>query len=81
MKTLTIRGLPEEVHSLLKSRAKKNRRSLNQEVIAELTKVEEEQAKYERVGRLIAGAESVRRGIAEPLTKDEIADAIREGRR
>lgn len=81
MKTLTIRGLPDEAYSLLKSRAQKNRRSLNQEVIAELTKVEEVQGKYERVARLIAGAERVRRGVKVPLSREEISAGIREGRK
>jgi len=80
MKTLTIRGLPDEVHALLKSRAQKNRRSLNQEVISELSRVEEAQGKYERVTRLKAGAERVRQGVKGPLSREEISAGIREGR-
>ena len=34
MPTLTIRNLPEDLHAALKERARKNRRSLNQEVIS-----------------------------------------------
>ena len=34
MATLTIRNLPEDLHAALKERARKNRRSLNQEVIS-----------------------------------------------
>ena len=39
MATLTIRNLPDELHAILKERARQNRRSLNQEVIAELSAV------------------------------------------
>lgn len=39
MAALTIRNLPDELHARLKEQAKRNRRSLNQEVIAELEAV------------------------------------------
>jgi plasmid stability protein len=39
MATITIRDLPEHLHLILKQRARRNRRSLNQEVIAELAEV------------------------------------------
>jgi plasmid stability protein len=36
MPTLTIKGLPERLHEVLKMSAERNRRSLNSEVIARL---------------------------------------------
>ena len=42
MPTLTIRNMPDALHEALKERAKKNRRSMNQEVIAELSELAEE---------------------------------------
>jgi antitoxin FitA len=39
MATIAIRDLPEHLHLILKQRARRNRRSLNQEVIAELAEV------------------------------------------
>jgi plasmid stability protein len=81
MKTLTIRGLPDEVHAFLKNRAQSNRRSLNQEVIAELSRVQELKRKNERVARLIAGSEQVGRGVKVPLSREEIVSAIHDGRR
>ena len=36
MKSITIKGIPDELHKRLKAEAKRNRRSLNQEVIARL---------------------------------------------
>jgi plasmid stability protein len=81
MKTVTIRGLPDETHALLKKRAQSNRRSLNQEVIAELSRVEGLRKKDDRVARLIAGAQQVGRGVKLPLSGKEIVEAIHEGRR
>jgi len=37
MATLTLRNVPDDLYAALKESAKRNRRSLNQEVIAELT--------------------------------------------
>ena len=68
MKTLTIRGVPNEVHARLKARAKANRRSLNQEVIAELSElsprspVDEATRKRQRAEELIAMVEEMRGG-------------------
>ncbi len=80
MKTLTIRGLPEDVHDRLKASAKQNRRSLNQEVIALLAR--DKQGSVEtRVSRLLAGADRVRQGVVEPLSIEEIKTGIEEGRK
>ena len=39
MTTLTLKGLPDELHAALKRRAQRNRRSLNSEAIACLEQV------------------------------------------
>ena len=78
---LTIRGLPDEVHARLKERAKRNRRSLNQEVIAELAEIGKKAECNERIERLIADAERIRQGVKQPLSPSEIDLAIKEGRR
>ena len=87
MKSLTIRGLPSEVHTNLKERAKRNRRSLNQEVIAELSSladiepVDEGQRKRARAEAMIAKSAEFRKGLSGFLTAEEIDAGIREGRR
>jgi len=89
MKTLTIRGLPDKVHGALKERAQLNRRSLNQEVIAELAagamnrpvKVDEETRKRQRAELIIAKVNRMRSGMTRFMTEKEIDEAIREGKR
>jgi plasmid stability protein len=87
MKTLTIRGVPDEVHEALQVRARLNRRSVNQEVIAELAgKVgplsaeAEAVRKRKRAEEKIALAEKIRSGIAQFMTAAEIDAAVEEGR-
>ncbi|MCF6311002.1 MAG: Arc family DNA-binding protein [Verrucomicrobiales bacterium] len=80
MKTLTIRGLPDEVHGRLKKRAKANRRSLNQEVIAELAREYEVEERKAKVERIIASADRFRAGLKRTLSAEEIREAIEEGR-
>lgn len=41
MATLTLRNVPDELYAALKESAKRNRRSLNQEAIAELARARE----------------------------------------
>lgn len=87
MKTLTIRGLPSEVHANLKDRAKRNRRSLNQEVIAELSALggiepfDAEQRKRARAEAMIARSAEFRKGLSGFLTAEDIDAGIKEGRR
>jgi plasmid stability protein len=84
MATLTIRNLPDQVHERLKEQAKRNRRSLNQEVIAELElRVLEGDvaAKKQRVADLITRAAELRAELIVPLTTEEIRAGIEEGRR
>jgi len=69
MKTLTIRGLPEQVHVRLKEQAKRNRRSLNQEIIAELSDVRSEREDF--VEKMLAASDEVQKGVLRPITHEE----------
>lgn len=82
MATLTIRNFPDEVHERLKEQAKRNRRSLNQEVIAELVERQgKEIAERERfVSQVIAGSEAVSAAVRQPMTTEEVRRAMEEGR-
>ena len=80
MKTLTIRGLPDEVHERLKKRAKANRRSLNQEVIAELAREAEAGERKDKVARVLESVEKFRAGLKQTLSAEEIREAIEDGR-
>lgn len=88
MATLTIRNLPDDLHARLKEQAKRHRRSLNQEVIAELSadvgaKGEDERmaAARERWARANAMISEMRANLPRFLSGDEIDAAIREGRK
>ncbi len=83
MATLTIRNLPEELHEALKIRAKRNLRSLNQEVIAELRRVamvETEEGRNFQVEREIVEIQELRSRAKAFLTAEEIDEAKRAGR-
>lgn len=83
MATLTIRDLPDELHLLLKERAKRNRRSLNQEVIAELSLAithETPEERNARVEREILEIDALRTRAKGFLTAEQIDEAKREGR-
>ncbi|MFT4177764.1 MAG: Arc family DNA-binding protein [Luteolibacter sp.] len=83
MATLTIRNLPEELHEALKIRAKRNLRSLNQEVIAELRQVaavETDEERRVRVELEIAAVDALRSRAKGFLTAEEIDGAKRAGR-
>lgn len=80
MATLTIRNVPEALHDTLKERARKNRRSVNQEVIAELME-KHGTAADERTKRMLALARELREEGQISLSAQEIREAIDEGRR
>lgn len=83
MPTLTIRNVPDELHEVLKERARKNRRSVNQEVIAELSDIAKitgdnaSDARWERANKLV---EEMRSKMSGFLSAKEIRSAIEEGR-
>lgn len=85
---MTIRNLPENVHALLKERARRNRRSLNQEVIAELSAVPDSKddaarlaESRERMRRVTAEIDGIRERMTGFMSGPEIDAAIEEGRR
>jgi len=84
MPTLTIRNVPDDLHNRLKEKARRNRRSLNQEVIAELMGGVGDMAdvlkKKERAEVLLAKIDQLRAGLVGSLSSDEIDAARREGR-
>jgi plasmid stability protein len=88
MATLTIRNLPDDLHAILKERARKNRRSLNQEVIAELSAVTQSTdsasrlaESRERMRRVTTEIDGMRDRMTGFLSRKEIDAAIKEGRR
>ena len=83
MATLTIRNLPEQLHETLKLRAKRNHRSVNQEVIAELSLAITQEPLAERnarVDREILEIDALRARAKGFLTAEQIDEAKREGR-
>ena len=88
MATITIRDLPEDLQLMLKQRARRNRRSLNQEVIAELAEVnasetlgvEEQQRVRLRAEWMVKKAAELRKPIKRVLSGRDIDSAKREGR-
>jgi plasmid stability protein len=89
MATLTIRDLPEYLHLRLKDRARRNRRSLNQEVIAELAEIDsagsgvggKEEHLQVRAEWMLRKATELRKPVKGFLSAAEIESAKREGRR
>jgi plasmid stability protein len=77
MPSLTIKGLPEELHERLKERADQNRRSMNDEVIVIL----ERALLPSRRGaeEAIARAEALNRELGRTFP-DIVNEAKREGR-
>lgn len=79
---MTIRDVPEEIHAWLKKRAKRNRRSLNQQVIADWSQMGYQEADGERpasVEREILESQQLRARARAFLTAEEIDAAKREG--
>jgi plasmid stability protein len=84
MKTLTIRNIPDDLHATLKVRAKQNHRSLNQEVVAELSRVataETDEDRRLRVETEIREIGALRARAKAFFTAAEIDQAREEGRR
>lgn len=82
MKTITIRDMPDDVHAHLKERARRNRRSLNQQAIADLSQIgflESAEERATRVEREIWESEALRARATGFLSAGEIDAAKREG--
>ena len=79
MPTLTIKHVPEALHRRLKERAKRNRRSLNSEVIVCLEEAANQQA-FDP-GRWLRKADELRAKIkVTPLTDEMLLEAKNRGR-
>lgn len=80
MPTITLKGVPPELHRRLKERAKRNRRSLNREAIVCLEKAMTDEAAD--ADALLHEIREVRRALGLPrrLAAAEVHDAIDEGR-
>jgi predicted membrane chloride channel (bestrophin family) len=74
----------DALREVLKEWAKKNRRSMNQEVIVELSELAGEshdESKRNRAFQMIAMADSLRKELQRTLSAEEIRAAIDEGRK
>jgi plasmid stability protein len=83
MATLTIRNFPEQLHETFKLRAKRNRRSVSQEVIAELSLAISHETPEERTARVereILEIDVLRARAKGFLTAEQIDEAKRDGR-
>lgn len=80
MAAITLKSLPTRLHRQLKTRAARNNRSLNQEVISVLEDAVAP-AKRINVDVLIAEGQQFRAGLAFRTTPGEIDRFKREGRR
>lgn len=79
MSTITLKGVPEDVHAALKVQAKAHGRSLNREAIAILS----ERLHASRIdAEVVAGtARAVRESMRVYLTETELEALKRAGRR
>jgi plasmid stability protein len=88
MANLTIRNLPDELHGKLKERARRNRRSLNQEAIVELAafgerNYGEDDPLAKSKERMLLAEERIdwlRNRMARFMSAKEIDKARKEGR-
>jgi plasmid stability protein len=87
MSTLTLRNLPDDVHARLKERAKRNHRSVNQEIVAILaspflpeSEGERLEQARERMRAASARIDALRSRTARFMTPEEIDAARKEGR-
>lgn len=78
MANVTIKDLPAELHQRLKEKAKRNRRSLNAEVIT-LLEASMEPRKV-NVDEILAAARAVRSQVKRELSDQEISRMKRQGR-
>jgi hypothetical protein len=77
MASVTIKGIPEELHGQLKREAEANFRSLNQEVLARIERTFEIDAALNTKRDQKWINEAIASGPVQPLTEKEM-DAIRD---
>jgi len=79
VKSLHIKGVPEDIYRELKARAKANRRSLNSEVVFCLERVLK--GRPRTAAELLARVDAIRERVRVPyLTDEELNAAKRRGR-
>jgi plasmid stability protein len=79
MATITLKNVPEDVHAALKERARRHKRSLNQEAIFCLDLALGRRPRDPQI--LLEGIRNLRSHVSmEPVTLDWIDGAKREGR-
>jgi plasmid stability protein len=79
MASITIKGIPEGLHRLLKRRAAEHRRSINREILVCLEQVLG--SRHLEPSDLLARADAVRERLRmEPWTADELRQAKDAGR-
>ena len=74
MATITVRNIPDEVIEMIKSRAKRNRRSMEQEIRSILSGVVHDR---ERARKRV---ESLRRKQNRPILREEIDEWLKRAR-
>ena len=79
MQAITVKNIPDDIHKLLKDIAKRNHRSLNNEIINCL----ENYVKVSKIdsASLLRKAEITRSKIKHYFSDSEIKDAKNEGRK
>lgn len=80
--TLTLRNVPDFVHEMLKTQARANRRSLNQEALAlfERVLVREKGGRAAEIARIMSETDEARSKMKRFMTDEEITAALEEGR-
>ena len=75
MATITVRNIPDEVIEMIKSRARRNKRSMEQEVRSILTEITSDRS------QAMKRIEMLRRKQKHPISKEEIDKWLRSARR
>ncbi|HEY7854800.1 MAG TPA: Arc family DNA-binding protein [Terriglobales bacterium] len=84
MATVTLKGVPERVQAHWKARAKRNGRSLNQEIIQTLQCLTPANVSARKEARLMASVRALREELAAKgirTTPDEVEEFIQAGRK
>jgi plasmid stability protein len=79
MPSITLKGLPRDLHRALKARAKAHHRSLNREVLATLQNATKQTHLVEPTA-MIQEARGVRKKFKRHVSSAQIRDWIRHGR-
>ena len=74
MATITVRNIPDEVVEMIKSRARRNKRSMEQEVRTILTEVATDRV------RAMKRIELLRRKQKHPVPREEIDEWLKRAR-